>query len=884
MGLAEYRRKRRFDRTPEPRGGEGKSVGRLRYVIQKHAARRLHYDFRLELDGVLKSWAVPKGPSLDPKEKRLAVETEDHPIEYGDFEGVIPEKQYGAGHVLLWDRGHWEPIGDAAAGYRKGKLDFTLAGEKLRGRWHLVRIGGAAARGKDWLLIKGRDDAADPERDIVADEPRSVVSGVTIDEIPQVTAARWDSDRADAADGEDAKQARGRAARKPKAARPRKSFAELVRDLPGARRGGLQLPDTVQLATAVKTAPRGPGWIHEMKLDGYRLLCSADHGVVRWTSRNGKDWSKQLQRLSPKVAALPARSFVLDGELVKLTPDGKSSFQALQNALDFAAQDELDYYAFDLLHLDGWDLADVPLEQRKHALRELIPRDEAAAHGVRYCEHMEGDGPVIRESACKLGLEGIVSKRRDQPYRPGRGRDWQKCKCQGRQEMIIGGWTDPKGARTGIGALLLGVRRDDGDLVFCGKVGTGFTEQSLRMLRERLDALATAESPFAPGSRGLPRAAHWVQPKLVCEVEFTEWTSDGRLRHPSFLGLRVDKPAAEVRRERPVDGARASPGEGRGGASGARTSRGEGRGGASAPATAAAPRRGVSLAGIKLTHPGRVFWPEQGITKQELAAYYAAIAERMLPYVVRRPLALVRCPEGIAGECFFQKHAMPGLPAAIKRTKVKGKDGKEEVLYVEDAAGLIALAQMGVLEIHTWGSTLDHLEQPDVLIFDLDPDPTAPWGQVVDGATTLRATLRSLGLASFVKTTGGKGLHVVVPCTPELEWERVKSFTQVMSEQMAANDPKRYTAKLPKAQRHGKVFVDYLRNGRGATAIAPFSTRARPGAPVATPVGWSEIGKVRPDQFTLHNLAERLAKLKSDPWRELATTEQSLVSSVQGGR
>jgi bifunctional non-homologous end joining protein LigD len=622
--LAEYNRKRDFKRTPEPPGKPRAKRGHS-YVIQKHAARRLHYDFRLELDGVLLSWAVPKGPSLDPADKRLAMQTEDHPVGYGSFEGVIPKGEYGGGTVLLWDRGTWEPIGDPREGLKKGKLEFLLHGEKLRGSWTLVRIRGRDAResGKTWLLMKHRDDEVRPaaQYDITEDRPESVASGRAMDEIARDQDRVWHSNRS-AAEQEPA----------PKRAR-RRQPRNLV-GVPGARRA--PLPDGLepQLATLVKEPPRGDDWLHEMKLDGYRILARVEKGRARLWSRNAKDWTERFAAVARGVEALGVPTAILDGEVAMVLPDGKTSFNALQNAHDGAAAGTLTYFVFDLPYLDGFDLTAAKLEDRKRVLEDLL---RGAKRPLRYSEHVVGSGDEFFRQACRFQLEGIVSKQRDAPYTPGRARTWLKIKCQQEQEMVIGGFTDPEGQRSGLGALLLGVYKD-GELAYAGKVGTGFSVKSAEDLRRRLDRLAQKTSPFNAKVPGTARA-HWVKPELVANVTFGEWTPDGRLRHPSFKSLREDKAPTEVVREKAV-----------------------------------APARGeaaIAIEGVRLTHPDRVLYPEQGTTKRELAAFYVSIADWILPHLLDRPTTLVRCPEGLAGECFYQKHVGTWAPPARRRGKVQ---------------------------------------------------------------------------------------------------------------------------------------------------------------------------------------------------------------------
>ncbi len=858
--LREYRRKRDFSVTPEPGGHEPARGKGDSFVIQKHAATRLHYDFRLELDGVLLSWAVPKGPSLDPAEKRLAMRTEDHPVEYGSFEGVIPEGEYGGGTVLLWDHGIWKPLGDPRKGLAKGKLEFTLDGSKLHGRWTLVKIRGRQSRDADkaWLLIKGRDESSRSagDYDVTGALAESVATGRGLDEIARQRDRVWRS----------SKPARSTRPRRAAAAGAPRSVDAAA--LPGARRASLPAFVEPQLATLVTAPPDGDEWLHEMKFDGYRVLCRIQRGGARLLSRKGLDWTARLPGVASAAARLGARSAMLDGEVAVVLPNGVTSFNALQNALGGDGGDALVYFVFDLLHLDGSDLTGVPLEQRKEALRALLEMSSAGPT-LRYSDHVAGNGEAFLRHACRMALEGVVSKRRDARYESGRGRSWLKAKCIQEQEFVVGGFTDPEGRRSGIGALLLGVHDDDGTLVYVGKVGTGFTSRMAAELRGRLDALGMPACPFVPRPPGVPRA-HWVRPQLVGEVEFTEWTPDGRLRHPSWKGLREDKPAREVVRERPA-GAGAAPRP---------RSR---KAAAAAPARPAAARistRGAGtaeVAGVRITHPDRVLYPPQGITKVELAEFYESIAEWILPHLRGRPTSLVRCPEGLAKECFYQKHVGVWAPAALRRVRIQEKRKVGEYLIVEDLPGLVGLVQIGILEIHTWNATAERLEEPDRLVFDLDPGDGVSWSDVVVAARTLRGLLRSLGLETFLKTTGGKGLHLVAPIDRGPGWDDCLAFARAVAGRLARESPRSFTADVAKSERRGRIYLDYLRNLRGATAVAAYSTRARAGAPVSTPLAWDELGpRMRSDHFTVSNLGRRLASLRHDPWKDYARTRQAL--------
>jgi len=991
VALEQYRRKRNFSRTPEPAGGprprRRRQAGALEFVVQKHAARQLHYDFRLEMDGVLKSWAVPKGPSLDPHEKRLAVQVEDHPLEYGGFEGIIPAGEYGGGTVQLWDRGTWSSReGEPLAAWGQGKLKLELHGEKLRGGWTLVRMHGARAgdNHENWLLIKENDETARPGSDdaVVREQGASVASGQTIEEIaadpPRVwqsnratelgrgaggaggrpgkagggrkaagkgTAAKGAAARSTGAKGATARGAAdksaagkggfGKAAGKAKmtaAASGRRRLAELAGAVPGARRGAPPHAIEPELATLVSAPPAGDRWLHEIKFDGYRVLCEIRGGKARLHTRHGKDWTGHFPPVAAAAASLPVDTALLDGEVTVLLADGKTSFQALQESLGEAGAAPVGgehrgaamvYFVFDLLYLDGYDLRPAALAARKDALRRLLETAGAmAGEGpIRWSDHVTGQGEDFYRHACRYGLEGIVSKRADLPYRTGRSKEWLKVKCLQRQEMVIGGFTDPEGARAGLGALLLGVY-DGGRLLYAGKVGTGFTAKVLLDLRRRLERIERPSPPFAKPPRGAEaRGAHWVEPKLVCEVAFTEWTRDGHLRHPAFQGLREDKEAREVRRElpeappgkapkaRPGHAPKALPGKAskvrpdqaskvrpdqapkarRGSAA---TARGAARPRAAAKtarlAQVPAARRGSGgaggseVAGVRLTHPDKVLFPGRELTKRDLALYYERIADWILPHLADRPLTLVRCPDGQEGDCFYQKHVTDQFSAAVRRVPIE--EGGKTVTYgaVDSAAGLVSLVQMGVLEVHIWGSHRDQVERPDYAVFDLDPDVGLPWERVVEAALALRDLLAETGLRSFLKTTGGKGLHVVLPLARRHTWDEVKAFTRTVSEGLAASQPDRFTSNPLKARRKGRIYVDYLRNGRGATSIAAYSCRSRPGAPVSTPLAWDELaGGVRADTFTVETLPERLEGLGADPWREMTSVKQSITAEMK---
>ena len=871
--LRTYRAKRDFDKTPEPRGAAGRKNG-YRYVIQKHDATRLHYDLRLELDGVMLSWAVTRGPSLVPGEKRLAIHVEDHPIEYNKFEGTIPKGQYGGGTVMVWDRGTWTPDHDPHKGLQKGHLDFELRGEKLKGHWHLVRMRKRPGeRQEPWLLIKATDEFArkksDP--DILQEMSDSAASGRTMDEIAADKKRVWHSNRSVQEQSKAAKAGpRIRARRtvpKPRAhsARPKavtKRNGKKPGKVPGARVG--RLPDFIPpcLATLSKRAPDTGGWIHEIKFDGYRIQARIGDGKITLKTRTGLDWTDKFPAVAEACAALSVHDLVLDGEIASIGKDGVSDFSALQDDLKNGRQDRMTYYVFDLLHLDGQDLTPAPLIERKRALAVLLgdlPRDGV----IKLSEHFEEDGSTMLKHACNLHLEGIVSKRIDAPFHSGRSGDWLKTKCSSNQEFVVIGYepSDKRGRL--IRSLLLGYY-DKGNLRYAGRVGTGWGQVAERDLQRRLIAVARQDAPL----ENIPleerrREVKWVEPRTVVEVDFRGWTGGKLVRQGSLKGVREDKPAKQVVREveQMPDAVRTKQA--------ALRQKTPTKAGVAKSAKSPPPQ----VAGVTLTHPDRVYWEDVGVTKKMLAEYYVQVWDWMRPHIVGRVLALVRCPDGASGQCFFQKHASAGIDA--KYLKFVPDDGDKSIA-VDNVEGVVALAQAGVLEIHVRGSGIDHLEEADRLVFDLDPGPGVEWKDVIAAAREVRQRLRELKLESFVKTTGGKGLHVVLPVTPT-RWDDAKDFCRRVAEQMAAESPDRFTATIKKTARNNRIFIDYLRNSREATAIAPYSTRARPGATVSTPLAWEELGTQKtPNAFTVDNLPKRLARLRRDPWDNIGRLKQAL--------
>ncbi|MDT3778769.1 DNA ligase D [Nitrospira sp. MA-1] len=873
MGLKEYQGKRHFEKTPEPHGTAFRKKSSS-FVVHKHAASRLHYDFRLELDGVLKSWAVPKGPSLFPSLKRLAVHVEDHPVEYGSFEGTIPKEEYGGGTVMVWDRGQWVPQGDPQYSYDRGRMKFLLKGQKLKGGWSLVRMGGAKAKEeKNWLLIKEKDSEAlrGKHSDIIDMAPGSVATGRSLEEIAGVNQEKRRKNPASQREPKNNRSTKSRSSRTPSRKNMISGTSRVPdpSDLPSAVSSSQPATFHPQLATLFKTSPEGEDWLHEIKFDGYRIVSMVKNGRIRLLTRNGKDWTKKFPDIAGALKALPVQQGILDGEVVVLRSNGTSDFQALQNVLKGEASDPLVYFVFDLPYCEGYNLCRTPLIKRKELLWEFIKAfpEKAAAH-VRYSDHIQGQGERTFEQACRRALEGIISKNAMSPYRQARSKHWVKVKCHHRQEFVIGGYTNPSGSRKFFGALLLGYYDKEGHLQYAGRVGTGFTHQRLSRIYALLAKRAQSHPPFArlPSDRNI-REVHWVHPELVAEVEFFEWTRDGILRHPSFVGLREDKPAKEIIKEtpHPVNNILSEPLK------------------PSNRRSKASPDISTEKPALALTHPERILYPQQGITKRNLAEFYQQIAKWVLPHVAGRPLTLVRCPEGSQKKCFYQKHASGSLPDSVHRILIREKETKTKNTYlvIDDVKGLIALVQMGVLEIHPWGCRKDRTDRPDRLVLDLDPGPGVKWEQLVEGAHVLKKRLSGDGIESFVKTSGGKGLHVVAPLTRRATWDQLKQYTRRLAMETARTHPSGFVATMSKAKRKGKIFIDYLRNSFGATSIATYGTRALPGAPVSTPVNWDELFSISGSQvFTLTTLPQRLQNLRADPWKGFFDLRQTLSRSL----
>ncbi|WP_070086330.1 DNA ligase D [Pseudomonas sp. NBRC 111141] len=807
--LQEYQRKRDFNATPEPAGKRARprSAHALQYCIQKHDASHLHYDFRLELDGTLKSWAIPKGPSLDPKVRRLAVHVEDHPLDYANFEGSIPEGHYGAGDVIVWDRGVWEPEGDPREAYAKGKLRFRLQGEKLSGVWNLFRTH-LAGKKEQWMLVKSHDGQAHSETDysIVEALPDSVLSERTL---PPRSPAKATTTR-------------------------------------HKRAGRKALPDILQpqLATLVDSPPSGD-WRYEVKFDGYRILARIDGDDIRLFTRNGHDWSAKMPRQVEALKALGLDSAWLDGEMVVVDDNGVADFQALQNAFDTEHDERITYYLFDLPWLGGEDLRALTLQQRRATLARLL--EGHASQVLRYSADFEEPVESLLDSACRLELEGLIGKRADSPYVGRRSSDWVKLKCKQRQEFVIVGYTDPKGSRNGFGALLLALHdHDSGQLRYAGKVGTGFSAATLDSIHARLKPLQTDRSPLPkPPTGAEARGVHWLRPQLLAEVAYAQMTREGIVRHSVFHGLRDDKPATAIDLERAM------------------------------PTKRAAQTEPENLGTLRLTHPDRVVDATTGTTKREVAQYYAQVADWLLPQLKDRPVALVRAPDGLSGELFFQKNAgQLHIPKVLSYNKAQAG---QAAMVLNGAESLLGAVQMNTLELHTWNATTKDFDKPDRFVLDLDPDPALPWKAMLEATQLTLTLLDELGLKVFLKTSGGKGMHLVVPLTRRAGWDEVKDFSHALVNHMAGLFPDRLSAVSGPKNRVGRIFIDYLRNGKGATTVAAYSLRARESLPVSVPIWREELSQLKgANQWNIGNLHTRLAQVE-DPWAEMGKTRQSIT-------
>lgn len=845
MALDEYNRKRDFAATPEP-GGEAKPTGKrgqrhaLQYCIQKHDATRLHYDFRLELDGTLKSWAVPKGPSLDPKSRRLAVHVEDHPLDYATFEGTIPAGHYGAGDVIVWDRGVWIPQGDPEEGYRKGKLKFALEGEKLSGTWNLVRTRMEGGK-EQWFLIKSNDESARPESeyDIVREQPDSVLSDRTL--IPRKR-------------GKAKLEVDAKPVKTPLARRARKKADQVT--LSGAKAAALPESIKPQLATLVESVPDGD-WRYEVKFDGYRIMARIDSGKVQLFTRNGHDWTAKMPQQAEALAALGLESAWLDGEVVVPNEDGTPDFQALQNAFEVGRSGTIVYYLFDLPYLNGMDLREVPLEERRAALSQVLEHNDNDL--LRFSADFTEQPESVLESACQMKLEGLIGKRAGSTYVSKRSSSWVKIKCKNRQEFIIVGYTDPKGARSGFGALLLGLHDEAGALHYAGKVGTGFNQVTLKSLHAKLTALEVEKSPLAKAPPAADvRGAHWLKPELMCEVAFAEMTRQGVIRHSVFHGLRSDKPAQAITHERPAKAA--TTGSGKAAASSAN-----------------------SAGKIKISNPERIIDKTIGATKMELARFYAEVAPWALPHLRHRPLALVRAPEGIDGELFFQKHTEKLSIPHITQLDTALFPDHAALMTIDTPEALVSAAQMGTIELHTWNAVAPVLDHPDRFVLDLDPDPALPWKRMVEATQLTQTLLDEIGLQSFLKTSGGKGLHILVPLEPVHDWAEVKAFSQAIAQYMAKLMPQHFSAVSGPKNRVGRIFIDYLRNSQGASTVAAYSVRAREGLGVSVPIHRDELADLKgANLWTIRNLMPRLEEQgDDDPWAGIDATGQRITADMR---
>jgi len=814
--LSTYRKKRDFAASPEPKGRDMGGGDGHRFVIHKHWATADHYDLRLEVDGVLKSWAVPKGPSLNPADKRYAAETEDHPIEYIDFEGVIPEGEYGGGPMIVWDTGTWAPMGDVDEGIRTGDFKFRLWGEKLKGGWMLVRLKPKAGEkpGKNnWLLFKERDGAVDTKTDILVARPESVKSGRRIEELIEPE--------------------------KPKS----KATLPKPAALKGAVKASLPVRLEPQLASSADAPPHGPEWVHEIKFDGYRTMAKIDNGKVELITRSGIDWTKRYGDLWQAFAALPCKSAVIDGEIVALDSSGVSRFGALQDALANHTTQNLVFYAFDLIYLDGYDLSGVELVRRKATLRQLLDGHAGSRSAIQISDHVEGEGQALYDHAAELGLEGIVSKRANSKYVSGRSQSWVKAKALKSGDFIIAGYTASEAAG-GLGALALG-EWVDGDLVYRGKVGTGFDAEALKMLFGRLEQLAGAGEKLD----GAPKDIIWVRPVLTAHVHYGNITADGMLRHAIYKGLREAELSAGpvVERKRLISDA--------------------------------------DLAQIWVTNPTRRMFGKSGPTKLDIAVYYALVGDFMLPHILKRPVSLVRCPTMKPADCFFQRHAFNGMPQSVATFEMKNSEEEDKTyISVEDAKSYLALAQFGVVEFHAWGSLRTALDKPDRIVFDLDPGEGIEWREVVEAAVHIRGELEAMGLVPYVKTSGGRGAHVVVPITPKLSWKQVHPATSAISTALAKTAPDTFTTTMGKDNRKRRIFIDFHRNARSATAVAPYSLRARTNLPASTPLSWDDLESIDSPQDLNYSSLPGLLTTSGDPWAEINESARELPAQLRNAK
>ena len=805
VGLNEYNQKRNFEKTFEPEGRTQSSEESLRFVVQHHLASRDHYDLRLEWNGVLLSWAVPKGPSYNTKDKRLAVQVEDHPLEYRNFEGTIPKGEYGGGVVMIWDEGYWEPHMNVDDGLSEGMLKFSLKGSRLRGRWALIRLKGKAGETQDnWLLLKEKDEYSKDEEGM-SEFTTSIRTGRTMAEIEEEQDEKFIKNPFNKAD--------------------------------------------VQLAKLVKTIPEGD-WLYEMKYDGYRILAFVEGNSVRLITRKGNDITKRFFTIASSLIDLAkGRAMVLDGEIVITDESGKTDFQALQNYLKMQNSQNLTYIVFDLLAIDGEDIRGQSLILRKEKLESLM---QDAPKNLYYSRHVKGYGKESFAAACEAGMEGIVGKKPDSIYSGKRNDDWIKIKCDKRQEFVIGGYTLSDKRSSGVSSLLLGVYEGK-DLIYAGRAGTGISENDMKILESKFEGLKRSEPPFKEVPKAKPNEKiTWLEPKLAAEIKFAEWTKDNQLRQASYKGLREDKDTKDIKRERAE---RIQP----------QSNNEEGR----------YMEKNLIIEGVKISSPDKIIYNELDITKEEVIRYYSKVAEHMLPYVRHRILSIVRCPKGVSQACFYKKHPGPGSKGIITMPVFTGDDETGEYFYIENVRGLISEAQMGTLEFHIWGSSVDNLEMPDMMVFDLDPDEGMDLDRVRQGVIDIRSILDELNLKSYLKISGGKGYHVVIPLKSTADWDKFHDFARQVAEVMENKWPDRYTSNVRKAKRKGKIFIDWIRNARGATSIAPYSLRARKGAKVSMPIFWEELYTVAPDGINMEDALLRIEK--KDPWEDFFQNSQSII-------
>ncbi|OON63364.1 DNA ligase D [Massilia sp. KIM] len=901
-----YKAKRNFAITSEPAEGGEAHPDALTFVIQKHWASRLHYDFRLELDGTMKSWAVPKGPSYDSRDKRMAVHVEDHPISYSDFEGTIPEKQYGAGKVIIWDKGTWTPLEDPHKGFAKGSIKFEMHGHKMHGRWTLVRLKGHEdERQEPWLLIKEKDEymRSSEEFSVVDEMPDSVkhlpmpapaerkleALKEDAEEQAEDTPPKPASKKAVAAKAPAKKAAAAKAPAKKAAAR--KSAKGSGAALPeGAVKAALPEAFQPELATLVDAPPARPEeWVFEVKFDGYRMLARIEQGEVRLITRNANDWTDRLQPLKDELERMGLPDGWYDGEIVVHDENGKPNFGLLQLAFDGSNRADILYFLFDAPYFDGHDLREVPLVERRAVLQQAFAKSTSGR--VRFSDEFGTDPGQLVEAACRIGLEGVIGKRRDSRYVSRRSPEWIKLKCGLRQEFVIAGFTDPKGSRTGVGSLLLGYHDQDGVLRYAGNVGSGFNHSSLKSVAAELEKLRTDESPFPP--RTVPgRQHHWVKPVLVAEVSFSEWTNTGSVRHPVFQGLRKDKPAKSITREQAkhVDGkegnAKARPdAKAEAKAKAKPEAKAEVKAKAK-PVTKAKDKEDASVTSIlpatmKVTNGDRVIDAQTGSTKLDLIRYYALVGELMMEHLKNRPVSLVRAPEGVGGELFFQKHADIAKLPGVKHLPEELDPGHPPFLEIASVQGILSVAQWNVVEIHTQNATGKSYASPNRMIFDLDPGEGVEWPAIQEAAQLMHAFLEELGLPSFLKTSGGKGLHVVVPLKGGHDWDTVKGFSQAIVHHMAATLPDRFAFKSGPKNRVGKIFIDYLRNGQGATTVSAWSARVRPGLGISVPLAWEELeGLKSSTQWDITNVHTRL-DVGNAPWEGYAKAAKTLTKAMK---